>query len=225
MSTTMTLCPPIALMQARCHQAEPAGADDDDRLVLQRRADFLQRAEGGDARAGERRGALRRQVADVEQMARMRHHQMSGCSRRWRNTPRLLRRLAEVFVAALADDALAAADPGIGEHARRRSCTPLRVRAERDDLADILMAERERQLDAALEQVEPLAAAEIVSSRPRCGGRCGRRRPPSPSAAPRCRPAPASAASMQLQRRAATGKPGSYAWYGPPRGLHAAVET
>ena len=65
--------------------------------VLQRRADLLQRAVGGDARAGERRGALRRQIADVEQIARMRHHQMiavAAVARTRRGSSRLAAEIA-----------------------------------------------------------------------------------------------------------------------------------
>ena len=78
MSTTMALWPPIALCSARHISPSPPAPMITVGSVVERRADLLQRAVGGDARAGERRRALRRQIADVEQIARMRHHQIIG---------------------------------------------------------------------------------------------------------------------------------------------------
>ena len=104
------------LMQSQAHQAQAAGADDHGRLGLERRH-FFQGAERGHARAGQRRDALRRQIADVGEIARMRHHQVIGVPA-VREHAEAFHRPAKILVAAPARAAGPAADPRIGEHAR-----------------------------------------------------------------------------------------------------------
>ena len=67
---------------------------------------------------------------------------------------------AQLLVAAEADAAFAASHPGIHQPpvADRHAA---RLRADRHDLADVLMAERDRQLHSALDDAQALAAAEI----------------------------------------------------------------
>src|SRR5688572_27089582 len=72
---------------------------------------------------------------------------------------------AEVFIASPADDALAATHPGI-DQPHIADADALCVGADCDDFADILMAHGERQLDAAIEQFQLLAAADVVIAVP-----------------------------------------------------------
>ncbi len=120
---------------------------------------FFKRAVGGDARAGERRGALRRQIADVDQIARMRQHQIIGIAAVGEHAE-ALHGAAEILLAALADRAVAAADPGMRQPAVA-DLDALRVGPDRHHLADVLVAERHRQLHAAVFEAHALAAAEI----------------------------------------------------------------
>ena len=77
----------------------------------------------------------------------------------------VLRLEAEVLVAAPAHLAFAAAHPRIDE-AHVAHLDVLRVRSERDHLADVLMAHGERQLDAAIGEHQLLAAADLVIAVP-----------------------------------------------------------
>src|SRR5262249_54102673 len=146
------------LMQGQTHQAETAGADDHGWLGLERRH-FFQGPEGRHARAGERRDALGRQIADVEQVARMRHQHVTGMAA-VRKYAEAFHGAAEVFLAAPARPAGPAADPRVCQHAGADAYA-LGARSGRDYLADILMAQRQWQLHAALGETEALAAAEI----------------------------------------------------------------
>src|SRR6516164_2064441 len=145
-------------MQIKAHQAEAAGADDHRRLACERRYLF-QGAECRHARAGKRRHALGRQIADVEQITRMRHQYVIGIAAVGKYAE-AFHGAAEILLAAPAGSAIAAAVPRIGEHARA-DAHALSIRSNRHDLADILMAERHRQLHATVGETEPLAAAEI----------------------------------------------------------------
>src|ERR1700728_2777064 len=104
------------LVQRQAHESKAAGADDNHRLIKQHRPDFLERSKGGDARTGERRSPLRRNVADVEQIARVRHQEVVGIAAGAENAD-AERRTAELFVAALADFAFPAAKPGMNKPA------------------------------------------------------------------------------------------------------------
>jgi hypothetical protein len=75
-------------------------------------------------------------------------------------TPEHASGAAEIFVATPADRAGAAADPGVRQPAVADFRT-LSLRPDRHHLADILVAERDRQLHAAIFQAHPLAATEI----------------------------------------------------------------
>jgi hypothetical protein len=121
--------------------------------------DLLQRAVSGDAGTGERRHPLRRQVADVEQVARMRNHQVIAVAAGAEHADAAGLE-AELLVAAPAHPALAAAHPRI-DQPPVADLDALRRRTDRHHLADVLVPERHRQLHAALDDAEPLAAAEI----------------------------------------------------------------
>ena len=114
---------PSCLVQRQAHQAEPAGADDHRRLVCERRH-FLQRAKRGDARAGQRRRALRRQIADVEQIARMRHDHVVGIAAIAEHAE-AAHRAAQIVLAAQAGAARAAADPRVAPACAAPILTPL----------------------------------------------------------------------------------------------------
>ena len=72
---------------------------------------------------------------------------------------------AELLVAAPAYRAFAAAEPGMHQPAVA-DLDALGVGADGDDFADILMPHGQRQFDAAIGELEPLAAAEIVVAFP-----------------------------------------------------------
>ena len=72
---------------------------------------------------------------------------------------------AQVFGPGAADAADAATDPGIDQH-HLADLAVLDLRADRDDFPGRLVAERERQSDAAVGEAQALAAAEIVASFP-----------------------------------------------------------
>src|ERR1700683_84980 len=152
------------LVQRQAHEPEAAGADDDHRLIKQHRADFLERSKGGDARTGERCSALRRNVADVEQIARVRHQEVVGVAAGTENAD-AERRAAQLLAAALADFALSAPQPGMHKPAVA-NLDAGRVRADGDNLADILVPHGQRQLHAAVAEFELLAAAQVVIAVP-----------------------------------------------------------
>ena len=72
---------------------------------------------------------------------------------------------AQVLMTRAADAAFAAADPGIDEN-HFADFAVLDVRPDRDDLARGFVAQRHRQLNAAILQIEPPAGAEIVTALP-----------------------------------------------------------
>src|SRR6185369_669716 len=150
--------PAHSLVQGKTHQSETAGADDDRRLGLERR-NFFQRTEGRHTRAGERRSAFGRKIADVEQITRMRHHHVIGIAA-VREDTETAHGAAEIFFAALAQPAGAAADPGMRKPLVA-DLDALDVRADRHHLADILVTESDRQFHAAIGKAELFAAAEI----------------------------------------------------------------
>ncbi len=92
--------------------------------------------------------AAERQIADVEQIARVRHQQKIAVAAGAEHAE-ASRRAAELLVAALADRAFAAAHPGM-----RQPPVPdldaARLRPDRHDLADALVSHGQRQLDAAV---------------------------------------------------------------------------
>ena len=104
------------LVQGETHQPEPACTDDHHRLLREHRADFLQGAIRGDAGAGERCGLFRRQIADIEQVARMRHHHVGGVAAVAEDAE-IARLEAKLLLAPLADRAFAAAHPRMHEAA------------------------------------------------------------------------------------------------------------
>ena len=75
------------------------------------------------------------------------------------------RRGAKLLVAALAYRTSATTDPGI-DQPLVTNLDAARLGADRDHLADILVAHGERQLHAAILQTEYLSAAEIVKTFP-----------------------------------------------------------
>src|SRR6185437_7049243 len=87
------------------------------------------------------------------------HHQIIGITA-VRKHAEAAHRTTEVFVAALTRPAGAAADPRMGEPAVA-NLDALRIRAECHDLPDVLVAEGDRKLHAAIGKAHPLAAAQI----------------------------------------------------------------
>src|SRR5262249_1127193 len=85
---------------------------------------------------------------------------------------------AEILLAAPARPATAAADPRIRQHARA-DAHALGVRSGRHHLADILMAERDRQLHAAVGETKALAATPGSTQPSARGGSLGQ--PPAAS--------------------------------------------
>ena len=152
------------LRQRHAHQADAAGADDRPPASSFSVGDLLQRAKRRDAGAGERRRVGRRQVADVEQMAVARHQHVRRVAA-LREHADILRLEAEILVAALAHLAFAAAHPRI-DQPHVADLHVLRVRPDRDHLADVLVAHGERQLDAAVGEHQLLAAADLVIAVP-----------------------------------------------------------
>ena len=151
-------------VQRKAHQSETAGADDDHRLLLQHRPDFFQRAVGRDARTGERRSALGRDIADIEQITRVRHQQVIGIAAGTEH-PDAEWGAAHLFFAGPADGAFAAAEPGMHQPAVA-DLHALGVRADRDHFADIFVAHGQRELHAAIGQLQPLATAQVVITLP-----------------------------------------------------------
>ena len=146
------------LVQGETHEPESAGANDHRRFAGQRR-DFFQGTERGDAGAGERGCAVRRKVADVEQIARMRHHQVVGIAA-VREHAETAHGAAEILVSALARAASPATDPRMRQPAVA-DLDALRVGADRHHLADILVTEGHRQFHAAIREAHLFAAAQI----------------------------------------------------------------
>src|SRR5262245_16518137 len=146
------------LMQGAAHEPETAGANDYRRLGVQSR-DLFQRAEGGDARASQRGGTFGRKIADVEQVARMRNHQIIRVSS-VRKYAEAAHRAAKIFLAPLAGIAGPAPDPWMCEHPVT-DLDSLGLRTKRDHFADILVAESNGQLHAPVGKAQALAAPEV----------------------------------------------------------------
>ena len=146
--------------RANCsaHHADAAEADDQQRSRAQVGQRLLDGAVAGEARAHQRAGDLRRDALHVEQVARMRHQHVRGVAAVHGDAERA-RRIAQVLVAARAQPALAAADPGIGRVALAR-LDALGLGARRLDRAGDLVAQREGQRAVAA-HVELLAAAQV----------------------------------------------------------------
>ena len=97
----------------QAHHADAAEPDDEKRAELQIGHRLLDGAIAGEAGAHERAGDGRRDALHVEQIARMRHQHVRGVAAVDGDAERA-GRVAHVLVAALAQPALAAADPGVG---------------------------------------------------------------------------------------------------------------
>ena len=150
--------PAHLLMQSKTHQAKAAGANNHSRLGSQGRH-FFQRAESRHARTGKRRGALGWQIADFKEIPRVRHDHVIGIAAVGEH-PEALHRATEILLVAPTGVAGAATDPRMCEHARTDP-NVFRIRPCRNDLADILVPERDGQRHAAVRETEPLAATEI----------------------------------------------------------------
>src|SRR5262249_25395734 len=94
----------------------------------------------------------------------MRHQQMIAVTARAEYAEEA-RLEAQLLVAAPAPLAPAAADPRIGQ-APVADLDVAHVRPDRDDLANRFVAHGERQCQAAIGQLELLAAAEVVDAFP-----------------------------------------------------------
>ena len=153
------------LDQGRRHQAETAGADDHDRLTRQHvDRDLLERAVGRETGTGIGRHQRRIEIADVDQVACVRHQDLLGIAAMAMHAEKARGR-TEILVAGQADRAFAAADPGVDQPdiADRDSGG---VGPQGHDLADRLMAHGERQPDAAVLERQALAGAQIVAALP-----------------------------------------------------------
>ena len=120
---------------------------------------LLQGAEGGDARTGERRGALRRQVADAEQITRVRHHHKIGVAAVGKHAE-AAHGAAQILIAAQANRAGAATDPRVGQQ-HLANFNALDLGSDGHHFANVFVPERHRQIHAAILQTHPLAAAKI----------------------------------------------------------------
>ena len=159
--------------------------------VVERRADLLQGAVGGDARAGERRGAVRPADRRCRSGSADAAASDNRNSRRCENTPRLF--MARQRFSSPRWQTAQVPQPIQGCASRRSpTLTPCASRPDRHHLADVLVAERHRQLHAAVFAGSCACRRRDRNSRRTDADRCGRRRRPAPSAAPRCRSASAS---------------------------------
>ena len=158
-------CAAHGLGKADGHQAQAASANEDELFIAQHLGrDFLQRAVGGQARARIGRGLHRRHVANVHQVARVRHQHMVGIAAGLEHAHGLAGQ-AQVFVATLAYAALAAAMPG-EDHVALADGDPLHGVAHGDDLAGDLVAHGQRQLQATVGHGQLLAMAQVVGAMP-----------------------------------------------------------
>ncbi|KAG1170459.1 hypothetical protein G6F35_017210 [Rhizopus arrhizus] len=127
-------------------------------------ADLLERRIGGQARARVRRDLRRVQVADIDQVLGMRHHDVVSVAAGAVHA-QAGRRGAVVFHARYAGRALAAADPRIDEviavAGQARG-----VGACCDDGAHGFMAHRQRQRHAAVFQGQRAALAQVITAFP-----------------------------------------------------------
>ena len=140
--------------------ADSAGADDHQMVVgADMAARLLQGRVGRDAGAGVGRGEVLRHALIGQEIAPVRHDDMRAIAA---GDPGAegARPQAQQFLALLAHRALAAADPGIGNHLVA-DFDARGSRAERSDLAGDLMPHRERQMHATGFERELLAVAEI----------------------------------------------------------------
>lgn len=94
----------------------------------------------------------------------MRHDHVVGIAAAAEDADRL-RLGAELFFASEAHPALAAADPRI-DQADGADRNGADVRPDRDDFADVLVAEYVGQADAALGHLEHVAATQVVAAMP-----------------------------------------------------------
>src|SRR5215475_7293690 len=140
------------------HHADTTETDDEQRPDAQVGDRLLDGAVAGEARTHEGTGDLGCNALHVEQVARVWYADVAGIAAIDGNPERLWR-IAQMLVAARAQAALAAADPGIGgvELAANHA---LRVGPDRLHGASDLMAQREGQRPVAA-HVELLPTAQI----------------------------------------------------------------
>ncbi|MNT09722.1 hypothetical protein D3C72_1445210 [compost metagenome] len=148
--------------QGHAHQAQAAGADHHHRLLGQHLGrDLADGAIGGQARTRVGRGLLRPQIADADQVARVRHHDVVAVAARLEDSEKA-RRGAEILAPPTADLAFPAAYPWIDQKALSRQQVGRRIGTRRDDLAHGLVAQRQRQRHPTLLHAQALIAAQVV---------------------------------------------------------------
>ena len=180
MSATIGSRPSTDLGEAHAHQADAAGADHQDRLAGVVADRLLDRAEGGDARAGIEAGELDRQVAVGIEILRMRHEHMVGVAAVLVDAERPRSR-AEMLAAVAAVPALAAADPGIDHRLvadLRAPFGPLAASGPTATTSPTISWPMVRGGFMVFCGRELVAAAHVEDSLPTGGRRCGRRRRP-----------------------------------------------
>ena len=143
--------------------AHAAAADDGHMVVGGHLAQLLQGAVGGDAGAGKGGRALGRQAADGHQVARMRYPHQVGIAARQLDAQVAHGTHAQLLIAALADRAFAAAQPGVDHDLLAQRHTG-GLRAHFDHLAADLVAHGHRQLGAIALQRRHLAAAHVEAT-------------------------------------------------------------
>jgi hypothetical protein len=121
--------------------------------------ELLHRRVGGDAGAGQRRGGGRVQAFGIDQVARMRHQQVGGKAALRAHAQRA-HGVAQVVAIALAGPALAAAYPRVDQHAPALFDAP-HLGAHRVHDADRLVPQRQRQLRAAIGELQLVSATQV----------------------------------------------------------------
>src|SRR5438876_3774630 len=146
-------------------KADAAAADDRHAVLAREQRQLGTRAVGREARAGERRSESLVDTGSVEQVFRIGHEQVRRIGAGAVDAEDAASRDTVVVLSRLAHRALAAADPRKHDPLLTHAHA-LRLRAQRLDHAEGLMAEREGRHAAALLDVEALAAAEVEIAMP-----------------------------------------------------------
>src|SRR5437870_707539 len=146
-------------------KADAAAADDRHAVLAREQRQLGARAVGREARAGERRSESLVDTGSVEQVFRIGHEQVRRIGAGAVDAEDAASRDTVVVLSRLAHRALAAADPRKHDPLLTHAHA-LRLRAQRLDHAEGLMAEREGRHAAALLDVEALAAAEVEIAMP-----------------------------------------------------------